>query len=117
MPSATMSVVTTRSLAGGTSSRAASSRRLNAPSPASGRKKRSMIESSSGGTVSVSAGGRARELLGAGITCDTIEHAVHQSRFVGGEEGVRDIDIFRNDDAARNVAALQQLEHAAAEDC
>ena len=41
---------------------------------------------------------------------------VHQPGLVGGEEGIGDVDIFGDDDASRDVALLQELEHAAAQD-
>ena len=45
-----------------------------------------------------------------------VEHAVHQPRLVGVEEGAGDVDIFVDDDARRHVAPLQELEDAAAQD-
>src|SRR5579885_1061722 len=54
------------------------------------------------------------KLARADLVPDTVENAVDHLGLVLGEEGVRDVDIFRDDDARRDVIARQNLVGAGA---
>src|ERR1700690_1313834 len=47
-----------------------------------------------------------RELVGAELAGDLVEHRVHHAGLLRLDEGVRDIDIFRHHDAARHILAM-----------
>ena len=75
-----------------------------------------MMESSSGSTRLSQPDCCFCGLLRPRVARDAIEDAIHKSRLVGREEGLRDVDIFVDGDARRDIAARKELEHAAAKD-
>src|SRR3984893_3106058 len=103
-PSTMASVVTTTS-----SPRAfriaASSTRLNAPgSVASGLKYRAISVSSPDGRALATG-----KLVGAKLPRDLVEHGVDHAGLVAIDKGVRDIDIFRDHDAAGHILAMLEF--------
>src|SRR5688572_23816785 len=48
--------------------------------------------------------------------CELIQYAVHHLGLLAIEEGVGEIDIFRDGDAAWNILALHELEGPGAQD-
>src|SRR5689334_12929130 len=50
-----------------------------------------------------------RKLIRAELACDLVEHGVDHAGLVLFDEGVRDIDVFGNDDAAGHVLAVFQF--------
>src|ERR1700722_17497050 len=57
----------------------------------------------------------AHKLLGAKLAADLVEHCVHHAGLVGFDKGMRHIDVFRNDDAARHVLAMLEFVGAGAQ--
>src|SRR6476660_9396000 len=104
-PSTMASVVTTMSSPDGFNA-AASSSRLKAPGlVAIGRKYRAISESS----PAVDGALATRELVGAKLSRDLVEHGVHHAGLILFDKGVRDVDIFGHDHTARHILAMLQL--------
>src|SRR6185437_5050217 len=117
MPATIASTVRTSWRPGGPSINAASSRRPSAPGPASGAKKRAMRSNSPRCRSATAI--RSEAMVGIVLTQDArqaIEHAVHHSRLLAGEKGMRDVKIFADDDARRHVGAAEKLIGAGPQD-
>ena len=57
-----------------------------------------------------------RQLAGAQLARQAVEHAVDHPGLVALEEGVRHLDVLADDDAGRHVRELHQLEGGRAQD-
>src|SRR5690349_10110349 len=110
-PSTMASVVTTMSLPSGCNAAASSSRRKAPGWVASGRKYRAISESSPDAGFSLA----TRELVGAELARDLVEHGVDHAGLVLFDEGMRDVDIFGHDHTARHVLAVLQFVGARAQ--
>src|ERR1700722_4247705 len=93
---------------------AASSSSLRPPGAASGAKKRAMRSNSSRRGFAVTA--LLPELARPQPPRQVVEHAVDQSRLLGSEERMGDVEILVDDDLGRHVRAMRQFESAAAQD-
>src|SRR5581483_1947200 len=105
------SVFSTRSLPSGGVSTAASSIRAKAPGcRASGRKYLAIRRSSavSAGALAM-VSNLAAELRGSQLARQLIEHGVDHAGLVFFHKGMRDIDIFGNDDPRRHILTAFQL--------
>src|SRR4051794_38047828 len=108
-PSTSVSQESTISWPSGGLSTAASSRRPRAEaSVASGAKYLAMTSNSPRrfpSTRSTITRALRQELVGPRLVTETVENPVHHLGFLVGEKSMRDIDIFRDRDARRHVAA------------
>src|SRR6185312_7976130 len=118
-PATMASLVTTSCLPRGTSTRATSSWRLNAPGAprVSGRNSRAIRSNSPSSNLGGPSGdGMAPDLAGPKDARDLVEHGVDQPGLGPGIEGERDVDILGDSHLDRRIRPRRQFVDAGAQD-